>query len=135
MSAFEAFILAAQLNAARHFEQRDVPSRARVAAIIEHESRGRVRTCKDEADGSSSRGLMAINRKHSRCGIDDARFEADYDPQRNIRIGVYLLALQSEWCRKHKHTGHDSLMHYAGKGKLALKFVVEVIEIERKAER
>lgn len=135
MSPFDAFIVAAQINAARTFESRDIPSRARVEAIIDHESRGFVRRCRNEADGSSSRGLMQINRKRSRCGIDDARFAADFDPRQNIRLGVYLLALQSEWCRKHRHTGHDPLYHYAGKGKAALRFVVEILEIEGKAAR
>jgi hypothetical protein len=75
-----ALILSAQVAAARMFEARDIPSAAVVAAIIEHESRGQARACKDEANGSSSRGLMMINRPHSRCNeADNARFAADFD--------------------------------------------------------
>jgi hypothetical protein len=130
-----ALILSAQVAAARMFEARDIPSAAVVAAIIEHESRGQARACKDEANGSSSRGLMMINRPHSRCNeADNARFAADFDAGRNVRYGVWLLAFQAEWCRSRGH-GHDHLSHYAGRGERARKFAREIrVMVARKEE-
>lgn len=128
--SLDAIIFSARLHAAEQFEQRDVPSAAIVAAVISHESRGQAHKCLDEKDGSSSRGLMMVNRKHSRCcAEDDARFAADYDPRRNVRYGVWLLAFQSRWHREKGHTGHPSLVHYAGRGPAAERFAKEIIEM------
>jgi soluble lytic murein transglycosylase-like protein len=129
-------ILSAQLAAARTFEARDIPSRAVVEAIIEHESQGRARLCKDEANGSSSRGLMQINRPNSRCTAEDnARFAADFDPARNVRHGVWLLAFQSRWHREHDHNTHDVLVHYCGRGKRAHRFAEEIRAMVRRKEQ
>lgn len=125
--SFAHFVLLARLAVAEEFDPRDVPEPSIVLAIIEHETRGNATLCVNEADGSSSRGLMQRNRKHSRCcAEDDARFAADYDPRKSIAHGVWLLAFQAAWHRTKGHTGHDCLEHYAGRGPLAVKFARDV---------
>lgn len=119
-------IMIARLSAARSFDASDVPSAAMVMAIIEHESRARPRLCVNEPNGSSSRGLMQINRPHSRCvPEDDRRFALDYDPLFNVRYGVWLLTFQKKWHREHQRTG-DPLALYAGRGDAAKKFAIEI---------
>lgn len=115
------------------FWEVDVPPTSIVLAIIEHESQGNERLCKDETDGSSSRGLMQINRKHSKCG--DEQWEKDFSPWRNIRIAVFTLAIQSKWHRECHHNGHDPLIHYAGKGPKAVEFAKEIRRIADAIEK
>lgn len=125
----------ARLAAFDVFWEEDVPSAAVVLAIIEHESRGNPRVCLNEKNGSSSRGLMMWNRPHSRCTPEDnERYAADFDPARNIRRGVFLLAWQAQWSRQHpcppnptkkerKHCAEgDPLALYAGRGPEAQEF-------------
>lgn len=134
MSAFSALIFLARSHALTAYDAADVPAASVVEAIIEHESRGRARLCVNEHDGSSSRGPMQLNRKHSRCcPEDDARFAADYDPRSNIERGVRLLAFQAAWARLHDYRG-DALELYAGRGPAARRFAHEIRELARELE-
>lgn len=125
-------VVEARRAAAREFGSRHVPAPELVAAIIRHESAGRVRACHEDVDGGSSRGLMQLERPASRCTAeDDARFARDYDPAGNVRAGVRLLALQSRWHARHHHRDHDPLVHYAGRGPAARRAAREFRRIAR----
>lgn len=119
-------------QAQQHVPRRDRPTEEVVAAIIFHESRGQAHTCRNEDDGSSSRGLMEINRKGSRCDEDgDRRYAADYDPATNVREGVQRLAMQHAWHLVHCKHPHDALTHYAGSGPAAVRFAKDIRRIAR----
>ncbi len=134
ITALVKLIALAQLSASHLFWRLDVPNTSVVLAIIEHESRGNPRVCKNEANGSSSRGLMMLNHPRSRCSPeDDARYASDYNPARNIMRGVWLLAYQSEWHRERALTG-DPLGLYAGRGPRAVAFAKEIRELALKYE-
>lgn len=107
--------------------RQDRPSEEVVVAIIEHESHGDPRLCKNENDGSSSRGLMQINHKDSRCDdAGDAMYEHDYNPWHNVAEGIQILATQHAWHLTHCKHPHDVLEHYAGTGPLAKKFARDI---------
>ena len=106
------------------YENRDIPVPAIVMAIIEHETRGNPNKCFNELNGSSSWGLMQINHPHSRC--EDGLFKKELEPKKNIYLGIKLLTQQSKYHREKCHTGHDPLMHYAGKGKAAMNFAKDI---------
>jgi hypothetical protein len=103
-----------------------VVDQATIAAIIEHESHGDTRACRED-DGGSSRGLMQLWRPNSKCSPeDDARFAADYEAGSNVRAALRLLVKQRDWHRKHCRHPHDVLEHYAGKGPSAKQFARDI---------
>jgi len=121
-----SIILSVQLILARYFAPCDIPSVEIVKAIIHHESRGRQYVCREDKNGAS-RGVMQIWRANTTCNGPDV-FN-DYDIRSNIVAGMWILAKQSEWHNRNRHTGHDVLEHYCGKGKSCKKFAKEVREI------
>jgi len=119
-------ILTIQETLARYFAPVDIPEVKTILAIIEHESRGHVHTCREDK-GGASRGLMQIWRPNSRCNEADSA--EDYNPVLNIQRGMWTLAIQSRWHREHCKTEHDSLMHYCGKGPKCMRFAQEIREM------
>lgn len=115
------------IRSGRHEAKQFAPSIETVVAIIEHESHGDPKVCRDEDDGSSSRGLMQINHKDSRCDEEgDRRYARDYDPEFNVRMGIKILAKQHQWHLLHCKHPHDILTHYAGTGPQAAAFARDI---------
>lgn len=130
-AAFLALALITQREL-RH-EHRYVPDQYIALAIAEHESDLDPRVCKNETDGSSSRGLMQLNHKGVSCASSE--YDAEYEPATNIRKGMRLLSLQYEYHQKHCRHPHDVLTHFAGSGPIAVRFATWVRRRARKLRK
>lgn len=79
-----------------------------IVAIAWTESRFDARACRDESNGSSSRGLFQVNVPRSRCG--DGHHEWLYDATKNAREGVRIYVT---WLRA-RHSLEGALRGYSG---------------------
>lgn len=116
--AFLALALSAQRDLKREHRYATDPYIA--LAIAEHESELDPRVCKDESDGSSSRGLMQLNHKGVTCASNE--YDIEYDPAVNVRRAMRLLTKQKEYHAAHCVHPHDVLTHFAGSGPVAVRF-------------
>ena len=101
-----------------------------VVSIAFFESRFDASVCRDETNGSSSRGLMQVNVPRSRCG-DGQRLDL-YDARRNAYAGVRIYAA---WMRATRHLPEALRRYSGGSSAYAREVLGRAVTLQRATRR